>query len=936
MPKINLTDLSNLQNETTATAAINNNNNIIEAAIENSISRDGSQPNQMNSVLDMNSNRIVNLPDAVSEQEPVSYSQFLEGITSVDNGAVIDGAFVTIEHDPSMLNERVIEAGPNISIVDGGPKGSLSIGVSSQELNALAGTGSAEDKLPYYNNTGSASLADFTSFGRDLVASEDASEARVTLEFPPARTIQGTPNEIDVVNGDGISGDPVISLSDSLDFSGKTVGSGTFSSPTINTPTGIVKGDVGLGNVDNTSDANKPISTATQTALDNKVTGPASSVNGRVVTFNGTTGKLVQDGGKTLPSGDVVGTTDTQTLTNKTISGIDNTITNIPNASVTGLGSLALKSAVAVPGDLSTTGTPDGTKFLRDDGSWQTMSAGGSLSMEFNTISDLENDTDLDYTTGTVVSVGDTVRAAGLRYVVVGSSDPDYTLATSGGVRLLLQPTDEGFWNIWGFGAYPGASNLVTKINNALVFVQNSGGGTITFPTGVYALDGTINVERGIGSDGYVDLIIRGAGRGATVLDFDGTTTTEDGIAVSGWSGRFVIRDMTILNAARHGINLTDNTNPIGSEYLSRFSVEDVVIENCGSDGLRCTSSYMFSLTGVESRNNIDNGFTFRGFHTSINANRCWAGGDASSPNGGNGNIGWDLTGVTYSTFTNCAADWNETAGWRLRHSAGCVFNGCGAESNGMEGFLCVSSSDGATEVPDFTRGINSVSFINCHAANNSKDGVNAHANFLGVYAANSYPATVVTVGCQDVNYDNPGGDSVGLNSADGTPIYLHETAPRMQGTYVKNGSVYIQDTAMAGKSIIVRRNTDQTMSGPDTEAYVTFNEVMANSLGASLSGNVVIVPKGVSRVRVTAGVMIGPLANYLQLQVHRDGSAPIGAPLSKYPGQTYTPVLYTTAVMDVDQSGLTEFSLALAHGQSPDAVVRGGDATFMCVEALG
>ena len=33
----------------------------------------------------------------------------------------------------------------------------------------------------------------------------------------------------------------------------------------------LAKGDVGLGNVDNTSDANKPISTATQTALDGKV-----------------------------------------------------------------------------------------------------------------------------------------------------------------------------------------------------------------------------------------------------------------------------------------------------------------------------------------------------------------------------------------------------------------------------------------------------------------------------------------------------------------------------------------------------------------------------------------------------------------------------------------------------------------------------------------
>ena len=33
----------------------------------------------------------------------------------------------------------------------------------------------------------------------------------------------------------------------------------------------ITKSDVGLGNVDNTSDANKPISTATQTALNSKM-----------------------------------------------------------------------------------------------------------------------------------------------------------------------------------------------------------------------------------------------------------------------------------------------------------------------------------------------------------------------------------------------------------------------------------------------------------------------------------------------------------------------------------------------------------------------------------------------------------------------------------------------------------------------------------------
>lgn len=50
----------------------------------------------------------------------------------------------------------------------------------------------------------------------------------------------------------------------------QTLTNKTLTSPVINTPTGIVKGDVGLGNVDNTSDANKPVSTAAQTLLDMK------------------------------------------------------------------------------------------------------------------------------------------------------------------------------------------------------------------------------------------------------------------------------------------------------------------------------------------------------------------------------------------------------------------------------------------------------------------------------------------------------------------------------------------------------------------------------------------------------------------------------------------------------------------------------------------
>ena len=50
----------------------------------------------------------------------------------------------------------------------------------------------------------------------------------------------------------------------------QTLTNKTLTSPVINTPTGIVKGDVGLSSVDNTSDVDKPISSATSTALNLK------------------------------------------------------------------------------------------------------------------------------------------------------------------------------------------------------------------------------------------------------------------------------------------------------------------------------------------------------------------------------------------------------------------------------------------------------------------------------------------------------------------------------------------------------------------------------------------------------------------------------------------------------------------------------------------
>lgn len=71
MTKVTLVGVGNIVDATTAETNINNNSAAIVTAVENTLSRDGTSPNQMGAALDMNSNRIINLPAPISSTEPV-------------------------------------------------------------------------------------------------------------------------------------------------------------------------------------------------------------------------------------------------------------------------------------------------------------------------------------------------------------------------------------------------------------------------------------------------------------------------------------------------------------------------------------------------------------------------------------------------------------------------------------------------------------------------------------------------------------------------------------------------------------------------------------------------------------------------------------------------------------------------------------------------
>lgn len=81
-----------------STATYNDNNTLLETALENTLSRDGTSPNMMSADMDLNSNRVTNLTDGVNNQDAVSVYQ----LTQAQLGVV-----------PSAVNISVTDAGTN-------------------------------------------------------------------------------------------------------------------------------------------------------------------------------------------------------------------------------------------------------------------------------------------------------------------------------------------------------------------------------------------------------------------------------------------------------------------------------------------------------------------------------------------------------------------------------------------------------------------------------------------------------------------------------------------------------------------------------------------------------------------------------------------------------------------------------------------------------
>ena len=229
MSKITLNPLASLTNQTTAINLINSNSTTTQNAFDNTLSRDGTQPNAMGASIDMNSNHIINLPAPGSASEPAR----LQDVTSTnpinisltlagDVTSPTSSSTLTTTIAPGAVTSAKIAAGANIL----GTQLSAAANILGSQLSASANL----------NPSQIANQPAFTYLGNNTsgtAAVTAVTAANLVSTVNPWISAGGTADAITATYSPAIT-----SLTDGLQLSFRASAANTTSAPTFS-PNGL-------------------------------------------------------------------------------------------------------------------------------------------------------------------------------------------------------------------------------------------------------------------------------------------------------------------------------------------------------------------------------------------------------------------------------------------------------------------------------------------------------------------------------------------------------------------------------------------------------------------------------------------------------------------------------------------------------------------------
>lgn len=519
------------------------------------------------------------------------------------------------------------------------------------------------------------------------------------------------------------------------------------------------------------------------------------------------------------------------------------------------------------------------------------------------------------------------------RLVSQFSQQVDYLQGTIGArAKTTVWVTDAPF-NAKGNGTADDTAAILA----AIAFVQAKGGGRVCFPAGTFACSAEIGMNP-ITGIGWHNLVLEGQGIGATFLDFSLAPANTRGVVAYGWGGRIALKGFAVKNSKGSGIELNPVNRGSGA-FISRVYVEDVIVENSVLDGFRFTQTYMCSFRDIESRNSQGYGFNLRGSHTSMTFNRCWAGGDAVRPNGGNLAGGWNCNGLVYSSFESCSADNSGGPGWTFKATGGVTLTSCGSEANFGAGFLAISDDTNIDAIP--TPGINGLILDGCFAVGNGAAST-ATPCFLELRTAGTRKGFIVLRGCYDI-VGAPGSGVSTYLVGSGGEASIEEQACRFSGTRLKSGNSFYKNVSVQGRSSTVKLSADFLV--PDGAATtLPFNTFDSNSMGAAnivgTTGELVI-PAGVNRIRIAAGLFWNTNSTGARtlaiLRAPAGGGAAAtfyGAPAQKNVANGFTTQQVSSAVVEVTPGD--RIIVQVTQNSGGNLSVIANPNTYLSVEAVG